>query len=184
MPQKRFILVHGFASSPKLYWFPWLKKELEKQGHLVDAPQMPNPLLPRIEEWVLFLSKIVGIPDENTFFIGHSIGCQAIIRYLETLSEGTKIGGAIFVAPFIVLHDVEKEVVKPWVNTPIDFKKVKKILPSSTAIFSDDDLLIPDKNKELFEQKLGSKTILLKGYDHFGLILKFPFLLDEVNKSL
>ncbi len=177
---KRIIIVHGFASSPKMYWFPWLKKELEKAGHKVEAPQMPDPFTPVIEEWIPFLSKVVGIPDENTFFIGHSIGCQAIIRYLETLPAETRVGGAIFVAPFIVLPELEKDVVKPWVQTPIDFEKVKRILPRSTAIFSEDDPLIPIENKKHFENKLNSKVISLIGFNHFVTVIKLPILLDEL----
>ena len=167
-----------------MYWFPRLKKELENKGYPVEAPQMPNPLIPKINEWVSLLSKIVGTPDENTFFFGHSLGCQAILRFVETLPEGTKVGGAIFVAPFIVLSDLEREIVRPWVETPIDFEKVKKILPKSTAIFSDDDPLIPIDNRELFEKKLGSKTILLKRQNHFVTIKNFPYLLDEINELL
>lgn len=184
MKPKRIILVHGFASSPAMYWFPWLKEELEKAGHRVEAPQMPDPFTPMIEEWVPFLSKVVGEPDEDTIFIGHSIGCQAIIRYLETLPEGKKVGGAIFVAPFIVLPDLEKEVVKPWVQTPIDFDKVGRILPRSTAIFSEDDPLIPLENKNHFENKLKSKIITLIGFNHFVTIIKFPLLLEEFGLML
>lgn len=184
MGQKRIIIVHGFASSPKMYWFPWLKNELEKAGHQVEAPQMPSPFTPKIEEWVPFLSKVVGTPDENTFFIGHSIGCQSIIRYLETLPQKSKVGGAIFVAPFIVLPNLEKNVVKPWVENSIDFEKVRKILPKSTAIFSEDDPLIPIENKKHFENKLNSKIISLVGFNHFVTIIKLPVVLEEINKML
>ena len=38
--------------------------------------------------------------NENTNFIGHSIGCQTIMRYLET-KEVCKIGGILFVAPWL-----------------------------------------------------------------------------------
>lgn len=165
-----------------MYWFPWLKKELEKEGNKVEAPQMPKPLTPKIEEWVPFLSKVVGRSDENTFFIGHSIGCQTIIRYLETLPEGTKVGGAIFVAPFIALPDLEKEIVKPWVKTPIDFEKVRRILPRSTAIFSEDDPLIPIENKKHFENKLQSKIVSLNGFNHFVTVAKLPVVLEEIEK--
>ena len=33
--------------------------------------------------------------DENTYFVGHSIGCQAIMRYLESV-DVKKIGGVLF----------------------------------------------------------------------------------------
>ena len=83
--QKRVFIVHGWDGHPKEGWFPWLKQELEKHGFDVFVPQMPEPIMPKIEAWVSHLAGIVNKPDKNTCFVGHSIGCQAILRYLETL---------------------------------------------------------------------------------------------------
>ncbi len=95
---KRVFIIHGWDGYPEEGWFPWLKKELDKRGFIVQIPAMPDTSEPKIEVWIPFLSKLVGQADENTFFVGHSIGCQAIIRYLQTLPDGIKIGGAVFVA--------------------------------------------------------------------------------------
>lgn len=123
--QKRAFIIHGWDGYPEEGWFPWLKKELEKKGFVVSVPAMPEPGEPNIEAWVSHLAHIVGNVDENTFFVGHSIGCQAILRYLETLPENIKVGGAVFVAGFFTLTNVdsseEKEIAKPWLETPIDF---------------------------------------------------------------
>ncbi|MCX6715781.1 MAG: NYN domain-containing protein, partial [Candidatus Taylorbacteria bacterium] len=94
--QKRVVIVHRWSGGPNDDWRPWLKNELEKNGCEVFVPEMPDTEAPIIEKWVNCLSKIVGVPDSNTYFIGHSIGCQAILRYLETVN--TLVGGAIFVA--------------------------------------------------------------------------------------
>ncbi|KKQ37224.1 MAG: hypothetical protein US53_C0024G0012, partial [Candidatus Woesebacteria bacterium GW2011_GWA1_37_7] len=51
---------------------------------------------PKIKEWVPFLQENMSNPDEETHFVGHSIGCQTILRYLETLSEKTKVGMEFF----------------------------------------------------------------------------------------
>jgi hypothetical protein len=101
MPIKpRVILVHGWDGSPEGGWFPWLKKEMENKGFKVLAPQLPKPEEPRISNWVPKIKEAVGEPDEQTYFVGHSMGCQAIARYLAALPEGTKVGGAVFVAGF------------------------------------------------------------------------------------
>ena len=85
MADAKVFLVHGWDGSPANNWFPWLKRELEQRGFLVSAPAMPHPRMPTIEDWVSHLSATVGKPDENTYLIGHSMGCQAIARYLERL---------------------------------------------------------------------------------------------------
>ena len=53
---------------------------------------MPEPEFPRIQNWIPAIAKIVGTPDEQTYFVGHSMGNQAIARYLETLPAEVKIG--------------------------------------------------------------------------------------------
>lgn len=176
----RFILVHGWAGSPKYCWFPWLKNELELLGAAVIAPALPNPLWPKIEEWVPFLSKVVGEANEDTFFIGHSIGCQTILRFLETLPETSKVGGAILVAPFFELKGIEREIARPWLETPINCEKISKILPASTAIFSDNDPLVPLENKDLFAERLRSKIIVVPQAGHFEFTKKLPLILEEI----
>src|SRR3989344_3688840 len=93
---KRVYIIHGWGGSPDEPLHKWLASELRKKGFVVEVPAMPKPDEPKMETWIPFLSQLVGTPDSHSFFIGHSIGCQAIIRNLETLPEGVKIGGAGF----------------------------------------------------------------------------------------
>ncbi len=186
---KRVIIVHGWDGYPEEGWFPWLKRELEKKGFEVLVPAMPNPNVPKIETWVHYLTEMVGEPEENTFLVGHSIGCQTILRYLETLPENAKVGGAVFVAGFFKLildTNEEEETAKPWLETPIDFEKVKSHLPKSVAIFSDNDPFIPLDNVDDFRNKLGSEIIIEKSKGHFsgGLdkCFELPIALESVIK--
>ncbi|MFH1938328.1 MAG: alpha/beta hydrolase [Patescibacteria group bacterium] len=172
MKQKRIIIIHGWEGSPKREWFPWIRKELEKRDFNIIIPEMPNPEEPRIKEWVNHISSIVEDSDENTYFIGHSIGCQAILRYLESL-DNKKIGGIIFVAGFFKLTNLEteeeEEIANPWLETPIDFNKVKKATNNITAIFSDNDSFVPlEVNKKIFEEKLEAKIIIEQNKGHFN----------------
>jgi len=169
---KRVFIIHGWDGYPEEGWFPWLKQELEKNGFQVQVPAMPEPVEPKIEKWVSYLNKIVSNVDENTLFVGHSIGCQTILRYLEGLPIEKKVGGAVFVAGWLSSPNLEteeeKRIAKPWIEIPIDFEKVKQHTKKFFAIFSDDDEVISLDNKELFEQKLGAKTIIESGCGHFG----------------
>lgn len=169
---KRVIIIHGWGGSPKENWFPWLKTEIEKIGYEVITPLMPNTDVPKIDVWVNYLSKIVGVPDRNTYLIGHSIGCQTILRYLEKIDK--PIGGAIFVAGWFNLENPEdkeedeetKEIAKPWVTVPIDVSKIKKVLPKSTLIISDNDSYGAfEENKQKFSEFI-TKEIILRDAGH------------------
>ncbi len=168
---KRAIIVHGWASHDQDGWFPWLKQELESRGFRVDIPNMPHPLMPTIKDWVDALAKAAGSVDSETVLIGHSIGCQTILRYLETID--TPVRGAVFVAGFIkdlVLDPGEgEEIAAPWLQTPIDFDKLKTILPRSVAIFSDNDRFVPvEENVKIFKERIGSEIVIEHAKKHFA----------------
>src|SRR3989344_7492033 len=138
---KRVFIVHGWEGHPEEGWFPWLKKELEAEGFEVLVPQLPDPDNPRIQNWVPKLAETVGVADENTYFVGHSMGCQTIARSLESLPEGVKVGGAVFVGGFFKrlsnIDPDDREFEEHWLGTPIDLAKVRLHLPRSVAIFYD-----------------------------------------------
>src|SRR3989338_9637261 len=96
--QKRVFIIHGWDGYPEEGIFPWLKEELQNRGFTVSNPAMPEPLNPQIGTWVSFLKKQIGTPGKDTILIGHSIGAQTILRYLESLNESENIGGAVFLA--------------------------------------------------------------------------------------
>lgn len=183
---KRVFIVHGWGGYPEEGWFPWLKRELENRGFEVHVSTMPESNNPRIDAWVTYLSKVVGDVDEHIILIGHSIGCQTILRYLEQLKKGQKIGGAVFVAGWFTLmnlNEEEKIIAEPWITTPIDFEKVKARCKKFIAIFSDDDTVIPLENREIFEGRLGAKIIVEHAKGHFSGddgITELPSVLESV----
>src|SRR3990167_1450728 len=100
---KRVYLIHGWEATSKSDFFPWLKYELEKKNIWSYFPDMPNTDEPKIEEWIGFLKKNIKELDEDTIFIGHSIGAQGVLRFLETLPDKTNVKRVILVAPWLKL---------------------------------------------------------------------------------
>jgi len=172
--QKRVFVIHGWEGYPEKGWYPWLKGELTKEGFWVDVPEMSETDAPIIEKWVGLLAEKVGKADENLVLVGHSIGCQTIWRYLETLAEGEKIAGAVMVAPWTrlkpaALEDEESSAVaKPWLETPIDWEKVKKHCPKFVVILSNDDPYVYLGDRKFFKEKLGAKVIVEHNMKHFS----------------
>lgn len=183
---KRVFLVHRWSGGPLDDWRAWLKKELEQRGCVVVAPEMPDTEVPVIEKWVTHLASLVGTPDDETYFVGHSIGCQTILRYLETIN--TPVGGAVFVAGWFDLENLEdeetEEIAHPWIHSSIDLDAVRSVLPRSTVLLSDNDPFGAfEKNKEGFE-KIGSKVIVLPGAGHITAndgFIELPECLKELG---
>lgn len=187
--KKRVFIVHGWGGNPQENWLPWLKKELETKGFKVFVPQLPDPRNPRIYNWIPKLSETVGTPDEQTYLIGHSMGCSTIAHYLESLPNDVRVGGAVFVAGFFKrLTGIENEkgnaeTVEHWLSAPIDLMKVKSHINKSVAIFSDNDPYVPLDNQDDFRDKLGSKIIVEHKMGHFNKaagITKLPIALKSL----
>jgi uncharacterized protein len=184
---KRIVLVHGWDGSPEADWFPWVIDTLKSKGYEVLAPYMPNPEVPDIDAWVTYLANEVKVYDENTIFVGHSIGCQTIMRYFE--HQNTKAKGAIFVAGWFNLVNLENEdsekIAEPWIKTPINTGKVKDNLGSTVAILGDNDQWVPlEETRKAFEDLLDSKVIVIPNGGHiteddgYG---EFPELIKQIE---
>jgi len=187
--QKRVFIVHGWGATPESEWLPWLAKNLRERGFAVEVPAMPDTDNPKIEAWVGHLASVVGKCDESTYFVGGSIGCQTIMRYLEKLPDDEKCGGVVFVAPWITLTGLESNEERftssPWVTTPIDFEKVKNNAGEIIAIFSDNDPFVPKENWKIFSEKLGTENIIEKKMGHFSDddgVKELPVALEAVLK--
>ncbi|MFZ2521985.1 MAG: alpha/beta hydrolase [Minisyncoccia bacterium] len=165
---KKVYLIHRWDWGPNDDWRPWLKNELEKIGFSVFSPQMPDPNVPVIGKWVKHIEGMVENLDEETYLIGHSIGCQTILRYLQSVD--VPVGGAVFVSGWFNLYNLEdeetKEIAKPWIETPINLEKIKRVLPKSTLIISNNDPYdCLEENIKKFTE-LGSKIKILDGAGH------------------
>lgn len=172
---KKVCIVHGWDGSPDEPLFVWLDNNLSSRGCEVKRLSMPNPETPVMKEWISKLQEEINL-DENTILVGHSVGCQAVMRYLETQDETTRISGMLLLAPWMHLDQttIEEEgeevieLARPWMETPINFQKVRIISPKITAIFSDNDVFVPTSEEAFFAEKLGAKTIMEHEKGHLG----------------
>ena len=182
-------IIHRWDGTPKSDWYSWLKKELEKKGFEVIIPKMPNTSKPKIELWASYLNKIIKNTNEEIYLIGHSIGCQAIMRYLAGLSTNIKIKKVIFVSGWFNLKNLEdeetEEIAKSWVETPIDFNKIKNKAKDITVFLSDNDQFVNLKeNKGFFKKNLNAKIIVESNKGHFTKddgITKIPEVLEMIK---
>lgn len=171
---KKVYIIHGWGGNPDEPLHKWLDSELRKEEFEVEVPAMPNSDEPIIEAWVNTLNQLVGKePNENVIFLGHSIGCQAILRYLAELETPGFFGGVVLIAPWFKVSGLETEdernIVKPWVETTINYEKVLEHIHGNriVSIFSDNDPFVPKENWTEFERFLGAKVIIESKKGHF-----------------
>jgi len=180
---KRIFLIHGWEGRPEEGWRPWLKNELENKRFNVFVPAMPNTKHPKMDEWVKHLIKIVGIPDKDCYFVGHSLGCITILRYLETLKENQEVGGVILVAGFT--SSLGYEELESFFTKPISWDKIKSHCKKFVAIRSDNDPYVSLHYGNFFKEKLNAIVITEHSMKHFSGddgITQLPIVLDQILK--
>lgn len=180
---KRIFLVHRWEGSPERDWIPWLKKELEKRDFTVIVPAMPDTDHPKMNEWLGFLIKTVGEADKDCYFVGHSLGCITILRYLETLKEGQEIGGAVLVAGFS--DNLGYDEVNSFFEEPIDWEKINSHCKRFIAIHSDNDPYVSLKHGDIFKGKLKADVLIEHNMKHFSGddgINELPVALESILK--
>ena len=89
-PEKHtYVILHGFTSSPDRPRFLWMKRELEKLGHKVVIPTLPNTENPSEEEQVSAALAAADY-DENTIICGFSLGAVVAMKVIEKLEGPIK----------------------------------------------------------------------------------------------
>ena len=170
---KNIYLVHCWDGTSNDGWYPWIENQLNNSDTQVIRFDMPNTETPIIEEWVDTLNSKVDNLNEDTYFIGHSIGCQTIMRYLET-KEVCKIGGILFVAPWLdllpeaVADEESYNTAQPWIDTSINFEKIKQFTNNINCIFSSDDYFVSLNQEKEFKSKLNARTLIVNNKGHIS----------------
>lgn len=175
-----FILIHSTGGNPDECFYPWLRKQLEKRGHKVYTPFFPTPIGQTLENWMAEFEPYLQYVNDDTIFVGRSIGPAFILRLLE--KPNVKAKAAFLAAGFC--SDIGVHQYRPVINTFIDNRfKWEKIRNSCKRFFvyhSDNDPLVPlGKGREL-SKKLRTRLRLVKDAKHFGM-KKFPQLLKDIE---
>lgn len=180
---KRVFIVHGYGATPDDNWFPWLKKELETRNFKVQVPAMPNTDNPTLDQWLSHLQETVGRCDKNTYLVGHSLGTITILRFLEALPEGERVGGIVLVGGFS--ESLNFKPLATFTERPLDYEKVKRSTNKIVAIHSTDDASVPYKFAEIIRDRLGASLITLHGAGHINWKsgwFELPQALDAILK--
>jgi len=174
---KNAIIIHGTKDTPDLYWFPYLKKNLEELGYEVWAPQMPNSEVPNVKDWLPFVLSN-GKFSEETILIGHSAGAQLVLSILENITP--QIKKALLVSGYsepLRNNDETKDHGK------FDYEKIKKHAAELIFVNSDDDPWgCDDKQGKIMFDNLGG-MLIIRHDGHMGSTMfnqpykEFPLLL-------
>lgn len=186
----KFLILHGTSADHKSNWFPWLKSELQKNGHKVWVPDLPDADRPNIKKYnELLLSN--GWDFEDSVIVGHSSGAVAILGLLQALPEGTKINTALLVGVFTerLSESPSWEMLKELFEEPFDFEAIKQKANRFIFVHSADDPYCPIEQAEYLCEQTNGELLQFDNMGHFSKKLdprfdQFPELLDIIDKKV
>lgn len=187
----RLIIIPRWSGTPASDWYPWITAELSAREPQPFAPvvvaAMPDPGLPTIPAWTSRVRQLLGNdPAElaQTVIVGHSVGCQAVLRALAELPEGVHVAGALCVAGWF-WTDSPWDSLLPWIETPFDLGRVQQAASNRiVVVLSDNDPHTADwrANSAAWQERLGAATVVVPGGQHFN-GAKYPIILQTLLEN-
>ena len=163
---RQAFIVHGYGATPDDHWFPWLATKLEALDISTQVPMLPDPEAPDPGRWAAALGQAVGVPDDNTVVVAHSLGCITVLRYLLTLSGPWRLGSLVLVSGF-----VDKLPALPlldsYIGEGLDPARLSKSIGHVAVIRSDGDPYVPVGYTDALAQMLGTGAVVVPGAGHF-----------------
>lgn len=166
MAEKRLVIVHGFTAAPEHHWFPWLKQQAVQSGLNVTVPRLPDSQAPQPESWLDALEDSIGEPDENSWLVGHSLGCITLLNYLTQRYPGAAAGGLLLVSGFS--EPVPGlEMLDSFTRKPVNADSVIARIPQRVVIGSLNDEIVPPEYSLRLSKQLSAPFYALPDHGHF-----------------
>jgi len=184
---QNIFIIHGACGNSKENWIPWLKKELEKSGANVFAPNFPTPKNQSLENWLNVLAEYKQYFDSKTIIIGHSVGVGFLLNVLENLKKPVKAG--FFVSGWVGnLNDPKfDEINKTFVDRNFDWSKIQKNCKKFYVFHSDNDPYVPLELGKNLANYLRTNLLIIKNGGHINSesgFTKFEVLLEKIREII
>lgn len=181
----KVVIIHGTFWNPEENWFPWLKQQLEKQGHKVRIPRLPTPDNQTPSDRCNELQKQVPfLFDKETVLIGHSLWAVYLLHILDR-ERKEPIKKAIFVSGFLHLLWNEKfdSLNKPFVDIDFNWDRIRNNVKDTIVFHWNNDPYVPLSEAEYLNKKLHGKLFIINWWGHLNeeaWYKEFQQLLDNI----
>ncbi|MDQ4113921.1 MAG: alpha/beta hydrolase [Actinomycetota bacterium] len=166
MGLSRVVIVHGYSATPADHWFGSLARSLENEGIAVRVPALPNSESPDLERWITAVGRAVGIPDERTGIVTHSLGGVTTLHALDRVPGDWRLGALVAVAGFVSPLPVLPEL-DPFTAVRPDVERTAACTGARTVLLSDNDAYVPAAHTLALGESLQAETISIPGAGHF-----------------
>ena len=167
---ENYFILHGSFSSPYSNWIGWLHDFIEDEGKQVYVPDFPIGVgYQNYENWSKLLKYYLdlGLINENTTIIGHSIAPVYISKFL--IENNEKVKKLIFVCGFNNYLGINEEY--DAVNESMysnNLEDVKQYANEIICFYSDNDPYVKYDVEKDFADKIATEQILIPNAGHIN----------------
>lgn len=182
-------IVHGTYGTPTENWIPWLRQQLERDGHEVIVPTFPTPENQSLPAWLDVFREYREQITTETVFVGHSLGASFLLSALEELDHPVR--ATFLVAGFASQLTREESAIQylfaTFLEKEFDWSKIKANAGAVTVIHADNDPFIPFEKAGELARNLGTEITIVQGGGHFDMPAgydRFDLLLERIRQVL
>jgi len=181
----KVFLFHCWGGDGRSCWSGYIHDEMKKLGIETHSPDLPETENPKLTEWLAAVRENVPKFESGDLWVlvGHSLGCPAILRLLESFGPGEKADVVVLVAGFA--KDLGIPQIRGFIDTDFDWEKIKAKADRFIVINSDNDPYIPLSEGERLAKLLNAELIVEHGAGHINEgsgYTKYPRLLGLLRK--
>ncbi len=184
--KENYFLIHGSFGNPYVNWFPYIFKELDKKDKTVYCPQFPTRVgLQNYTNWSKLMTYYLdlGIINENTVIVGHSIAPIFICHFL--IENKIKVKKLVFVCGFNNYLGISEEYDTVNKSMYIDnIEMVHEYCNDITCLYTKNDPYVNYSSEKDFADKVADKQIVIADGGHLNAesgYTEFKQLLDVIN---
>ena len=180
----RFVILHGFDGGATTDFHPWLKEVLEKRGHEVELPELPNAYHPKEAEQVEYVLKNCKL-DENTVIVAHSLGAVVAMKALMKLNK--PISGLVLVAAAVDPKFDKFYESRPFAKEfdwKYDYALLQKLTGGKVAVLSDLKEKHRSRYLKFLAEKLNARFVETSSVEEHFCAKEEPEVLKAVTPSI
>ena len=165
-----YFIIHGSFGSPFSNWFGWLHDFLSLENKKVYVPDFPKGVgFQNYDNWSKILKCYleIGLINENTIIIGHSIAPIFISKFL--CENKIKVKKLIYVCGFNNCFGINDEY--DTVNKSMYFENLEDVKNYANEIicfYSDNDPYVKFDAEKEFASKIATEQIVIEGAGHIN----------------
>lgn len=177
----RIIGIHGYRSSPRQHFWPWLEDELKKRGHEVLTPELPDPENPDPEAWTKALVEAARVLTDEDVVVGHSLGGALALRFLEAAEARTTPKACVLISTPWFIKD---ERFRGFFLSDLDHDVLMWRASRFHVIHAKDDRVIPVDHAQKYAQVFHASLVTPDAGGHFNENPTYPVILETILSAI